>query len=138
MSIAKLCQTFRTHWEAWTHYFWPESATLRVQAERARLTEELRRRYQRLLRRRRKIERLRDRLEVQERAGIRLTARVQACVGKADGQDAWDAALDLDRLRRAAGRTRQRLRRQELAYERQRLHFERRKQQARSLGNQTI
>ena len=39
------------------------------------------------------------------------------------------AALDLDRLRHAAGRTRERLRRQELAYERQRLHFERRKQQ---------
>ena len=138
MSIAKLCQTFRTHWEVWNLYFWRESTTPRLRAERARLTEELRRRYQRLLRRRRKIERLRDRLEVQERAGIRLTARVQACVGKADGQDAWDAALDLDRLRRAAGRTRQRLRRQELAYERQRLHFGRRKQQLQSLGGPMV
>jgi hypothetical protein len=131
MSIAKLCQTFRTHWEALTHYFWPECPTLRAQTERARLAEELRRRYQRMLRRRRKIERLRARLEEQERAGIRLTARVQACLGKADGHNAWDAALDLDRLRRAADRTRERLRRQELVYERQRLHFERGKQQGR-------
>ena len=45
MSIAELCQAFRTHWEAWNLYFWRESTAQRLQAERARLTEELRRRY---------------------------------------------------------------------------------------------
>jgi hypothetical protein len=129
MSIADFCRAFRSHWQAFAEYFWPESPAAHPGAERARLTEELQRRYQHLLRRRRKIGQLRARLEEQERAGIRLTARVQGHVGKAAGQDAWDAALDLDRLRHATQRTRDRLEHHERAYERQRLQFERRKQQ---------
>jgi hypothetical protein len=133
MSLDDFCQAFRSRWQACTEYFWPEGPALRAQAAGARLAEDLRRRYQRLLRRRRRIAQLRARLEGQERDITRVTGRVQACVSRADGANAWDAALTLDRLRRAAERTRARLRHHEGAYERQRLDFERGKQWARSL-----
>jgi hypothetical protein len=127
MVIAELCRDLRSHWLALSHYLWPETPREQAQADQARLTEELRRRRHGLVRRRRQIEQLQADLARLEREAARLTAQVRHPPGRAD-EAAWQAALSLDRLRRACTLTRARLEHHEAAYERQRLRFQVRKQ----------
>jgi hypothetical protein len=113
MTMAAFCRIVQTRWENLSSLLWPPSADQLTHAEVSRLTDELEGRYSRLLRRRLKIEQLRDRLAGLERA--------EAWVGPGD------AAL------RAIERTRDRLAEHEEQYERQRLAFLRVKRLRRAL-----
>jgi hypothetical protein len=102
MTVATFCQIVKTQWDSLSSLLWPTSVEQLTSAEVARLTDDLEGRYIRLIRRRRKIEQLRDRLSGLERA------------------ESWaggDAAL------RAIERNRARLADHEELYERQRLAF---------------
>jgi hypothetical protein len=94
--------------------------------EAARLRRELSGRYERLVERRRRIERLRGELERLESRMTHLTAQVAACFGKDDAL-AWQRALELDRIRGEAEQTRDLLMRQEAKYRHRREKFEERK-----------
>ncbi|HTU17565.1 MAG TPA: hypothetical protein VMG10_05830 [Gemmataceae bacterium] len=69
------CRLFRSRWQRLTWLLWPDTLRERLQAELARLDGELAQRYQRLLKCRQKIEKIRFRLR--ERAIDRLHERLQ-------------------------------------------------------------
>jgi hypothetical protein len=123
MTVTAFCKALGSRWRLLARALWPETPERQARADQARLAAELARRRERMLRRRRTIERLRGDLPAQEKRAARLLARVEARVGQADEASAWELALELDRARGAAERCRERLRRHESAYERQRLRF---------------
>lgn len=112
MTVAAFCRIVQTRWESLSSLLWPTSVEQLTRAEVARLTDELEDRYIRLIRRRRKIEQLRDRLSGLERA------------------EAWAGG---DAILRAIERNRTRLADHEELYERQRLAFLRAKQLRRAM-----
>jgi hypothetical protein len=112
MTVAAFCRIVQTRWESLSSLLWPPGVEQLTMAEVARLTDELEGRYSRLIRRRRKIERLRDRL-----SGL----------GRAEALAGGDAAL------RAIERSRARLTEHEELYERQRRAFVRVKQLRRAM-----
>jgi hypothetical protein len=128
MSVAAWCHTVRRHWQAVTQLVWPESPQQRARAECQRLDAELARRHERLLSRRRRIERLRDALQRQERRLGQITSRLRLLAGRSEDARFGELAVALDQARQTAEVVRQRLQRQEEAYERQRVSFERKKQ----------
>jgi hypothetical protein len=128
MSVAAWCRTVRRHWQDLAQLVWPESPQQRARAEALRLSQELGRRHERLIRRRCRIERLRDALQQHERRIEQLTGRLQLLAGRTEDARFWDLALALDRARQAAEHVRERLQRQEQAYEQQRVCFERKKE----------
>jgi hypothetical protein len=125
MALAAFCQAVRSQWQTLTQLVWPDSPQQQARDEIQHLTEELVGRYRRLVQRRSKIERLRERLAAAQR-------RVETLSGLASSgtaaEGAWEMALTLERLHRAVQRNRARLVRLEEAYERRRLCFERKKQ----------
>jgi hypothetical protein len=129
MSVEDLRQAILVRWQTFTRYFWPDGPRSQLEAELARLTHELQQRYLRLVRRRCRIEQLRYRLDRQERRAALLGARMQNWLALAEGANAWETALVLERQQRLVESTRRRLLEQESAYRRQRLAFEHRKEQ---------
>jgi hypothetical protein len=107
MALAAFCRAVRSRWHTLTQLVWPSTAEELARDEVRHLSDELAVCYERLLRRRARIERLRDRLAAQQRQMERL-----AC----------------DRLARAVGRNRERLARLEECYERTRRLYDRKKQ----------
>ena len=129
MSVEDLRQVILLRWQTFTRYFWPDSPRAQLEAELARLTDELQRRYLRLVRRRCRIEQLCCRLGRQERRATLLGARMQDWLALSEGGRAWETSLALERQQQLIESTRERLLEQEAAYQRQRLAFERRKEQ---------
>ena len=113
MSVLDLCRNVRSQWLAFNRMVWPEDSQQLTQATLDELTDDLARRYARLLARRRRIESLRDRLARQER---RLSAQS-------------------DSLRESIAHNRARLASLEDAYARRRLAFSRRKKLHKALLN---
>ena len=62
MSVLDLCRNVRSQWVAFSRMIWPEDARQLTQATLDELTDDLARRYARLLARRRRIESARDAL----------------------------------------------------------------------------
>jgi hypothetical protein len=129
MSVEDLRQAFLVRWQTFTRYFWPDSPRAQLEAELARLTQELQQRYLRLVRRRCRIEQLRYRLDRQRRRAAALAARMQDWLALSEGANAWETAQALERQQQRIEATRRRLLAQESAYGRQRLAFEQRKEQ---------
>lgn len=67
MSVLDLCRNARSQWIAFSRMVWPEDSRQLTRATLERLTDELARRYARLLSRRRRIESARARLTRLER-----------------------------------------------------------------------
>lgn len=113
MSVSTFCQVVREQWRNLSCLLWPEDAARRTQTVVDQLGEDLARRYRALVRRRRRIDRLRDRL--------------------ARRQDDWLAAIrqgggeHAEALGRAIEAAHQRLARHESAYTWQREQLLRRK-----------
>jgi len=79
MSITRLWRAARGRWHDLVQRCWPDSAEERTRAEVAHLTADLARRQQRLLRLRRRIERLLARIDhAQERVQRRLARLEEA------------------------------------------------------------
>jgi hypothetical protein len=129
MSVEALRQALLLRWQTFTRYFWPDGPRAQLEAELARLTQELQQRYLRMVRRRCRIEQLRGRLERQERRAALLAARMQNWLALSEGGRAWETSLALERQQQLIESTRQRVLEQESIYQRQRLAFERRKEQ---------
>lgn len=110
MSVAAFCRVVQSQWQALAHYVWPATPEQRREAELARRTADLARRYRRLVRGRRKIEALRDRLALRER------------------ELASEAPLSPQQLLLARERDRRRLADLEARYDLQRSEYLRRKQ----------
>jgi hypothetical protein len=123
MALSTFYQAVRSHWRALARRVWPDSPEQQKQAEIARLTDELACRHRRLVLRNARIEQIRDRLARQQRRIAEVEALVRGGAGRA-----WELALDLERLHRAVGRNRSRLRRHQEAYHRQVLVLQRKKQ----------
>ena len=69
MSVLDLCRNVRSQWAAFSRMVWPEDSRQLTQATLDELTDDLARRYARLLARRRRIESARDQLARLERQG---------------------------------------------------------------------
>ena len=67
MSVLDLCRNVRSQWVAFSRMVWPEDSRQLTQATLDELTDDLARRYDRLLARRRRIESARDQLARLER-----------------------------------------------------------------------
>jgi hypothetical protein len=96
MSLTDLWQAARAQWHDLTQRLWPDSPEERTCAEIERLTADLSRRYQRLVRLRCRIERLRDRLAHQPRGAgrlARLEERYQAACRQLDRRKRLREAL---------------------------------------------
>jgi chromosome segregation ATPase len=119
MSFADLRRSLRGHWRAFNEVLWPPTPCEQRQTDLDLIAEELRQRQERLLQRRQRIESLRGRLAQRERRLALLSARVQDCVDRADDANAGRAIQALERQRRLAESLRERISRQEQAYERQ-------------------
>jgi hypothetical protein len=129
MSVEALRQALLLRWQTFTRYFWPDGPRAQLEAELARLTNELQQRYLRLVRRRCRIEQLRGRLERQERRAALLADRMQNWLALSEGGRAWETSLALERQHQLIESTRRRVLEQESVYQRQRLAFEHRKEQ---------
>jgi hypothetical protein len=136
MSVAEFCQTVRSRWQAFTRLLWPETARGRLDAEIRCRDDELRRRYEALLRRRRHIERLRGRLDKDQRRAAALDVEVQRCVAAGEPDKGYPPALALYQLRQRIERRQRRLAGHERKYRRQRAAFDRRKRQRQELQRQ--
>lgn len=110
MTLTWFCRAVRSQWQTVRQLVWPETVQQRTEAEIQRLTRELSRRYIGLIRRKRKIAHLQDRLDQLER------------------QLRQPTLTSLEPLFRACARLRQRLGDQERKYQQQRQAFLRRKQ----------
>lgn len=110
MTLTWFCRAVRSQWQTVRQLVWPETVQQRTEAEIQRLTRELSRRYIGLIRRKRKIAHLQDRLDQLER------------------QLRQPTLTSLEPLFRACTRLRQRLGDQERKYQQQRQAFLRRKQ----------
>lgn len=115
MSVAVLRRIAQSQWQSLSRLLWPLDVEQLTRAEIARLTDELEGRYTRLIRRRIKIEQLRDRLRALE------TAQPEPILTN-------EHPLD-----RAIERNRTRLVEQEEIYDRQRRAFLRIKQLRRAM-----
>ena len=115
MSVTVFYRLVRSQWQALTQLVWPADVEQLTQSEIARLTDELEGRYARLVRRRRKVEQLRDRLAALERA------------------EPEPPSMSEHPLGRAIERNRARLAEHEEAYERQRRAFVRLKHLRRAM-----
>jgi hypothetical protein len=136
MSVAEFCQTVHSRWQAFTRLLWPETARGRLEAEIRRRDDELRQRYEALLRRRRHIERLRGRLDKDRRRAAALDAEVQRCVAAGEADKGYPPALALYQLRQRVERRQRRLEMHERKYQRQRDAFDRRKRQRQEMQRQ--
>jgi chromosome segregation ATPase len=131
MSDDDFLGTFRERWRDFTQLFWPQTPKERLEAELALLDEELRRRQERMLHRRQKIEELRDRIGGRERRLEVLAARVQ--------DDSSGRAVEaLERGRQVFERLRSRLGEREEGYERQRVRFDRLKRRRAEVWKQLL
>src|SRR5262245_60138203 len=98
---------------------WPEEQVA-VMAERvAALKEEIRQGYHDLLRRRRRLESLQQRIEEQEQKAAALPWQVQTYLQTGNRTAAWRAALELDRVRTNLEQDRNRRSHVEKAYQQQ-------------------
>lgn len=115
MSVSAICREVRSRWQAFTQLVWPEAPEQQTQAHVEQLTEELARRYRRLVRRQQHVQDVRARLTRQERQLITRSLRLA------------NPCKDEDRLRRAIERNRERLAHHERVYAQERETFCQRK-----------
>ncbi|MFO0845491.1 MAG: hypothetical protein U0797_24420 [Gemmataceae bacterium] len=112
MTLTAFYRIVQSRWDSLSQKLWPRDVEQLCRAEIARLTDELEGRYARLVRRRRKIEQVRDRLAGLERADLGLAGEDSAVRAiernrdrLAELEEGYDrqlrAFLRLKRLRRA-------------------------------------
>jgi hypothetical protein len=131
MSISTFWLAFRTGWQQLAGQLWPPTPQQEIRDALAELDAELAERYRRLIERQRTIDELRDRLAQQERRMVELNRLLDGAVPPESTP--LELAVDLDRVRRAAWRTRERLLAREQGYLRARAAFDRRKQARRDV-----
>jgi hypothetical protein len=110
MSEPSFLQLFRSRWQEIARQFWPETPREQLQSELARLDAELRRRQNRLLSLRKRIERRRHYLNGSERNMKRFVAPAQ------ETPPATIMAAELERRQRNIDCLRDRLRKLERGY----------------------
>jgi len=129
MSLAAWQQNLQSSLRALSHWLWPPSPERRGQLQEAALTKELQRRHQRLVRLRQRLEHWRGRLEPLAREEQRQSLAVQRLVEEGKEQEAYLAALILERLRKKQARLNDRLQRGEARYQELQVRFQTVKQE---------
>jgi hypothetical protein len=131
MTVSTFWQAVRTGWQQLAGQLWPPTPEQAKRDALAELDAELAARYRRLIERQRSVDQLRDRLAQQERRAAELARLLDGAVPPESNP--LEVAVDLERVRRAAGRTRERLLARERGYLRARAAFDRRKRDRRDV-----
>lgn len=122
MSESSFLELFRSRCQEIARQFWPETLREQLQSELARLDLELRRRQNRLLALRKRIEKLHYCLKRREHRVASLTDNVQRMTASAD------MSAELEGQQRSVDQLRERLRERERGYARRLARFHQRKQ----------
>jgi len=89
---------------------WPEEAPGTLARQADDLKAHIRKAYDELLRQRRLLQTVQQRVEAQERQAATLPWQVDACLQVGNKPDAWRAAMELDRVRAMLDQDRARVR----------------------------
>jgi len=129
MSLAAWHRHLQSSLQAFSHWLWPPSPERLGQLQEAALAKELQSMHQRLVRIRQRLEHWRGRLGPLDREEQRQTLAVQRLAQEGKEQEAYLAALALERLRKKQTRLNDRLQRGEARYQEQQVRFQKVKQE---------
>lgn len=138
MALEDIRQAARTWLLDLANCAWSEEQVAGMARQTESLKEEIRQGYDSLLRRRRRLERLQQRIEENEHKAAALPWQVQTYLQVGNKTAAYKAALELDQVRAALGQDRSRLREMNQAYHEQAAQLESERQRLGALQGQLL
>jgi len=119
MALDDLFFAFQSFVEQLRDGFCPEAVARQQEEDVKQLKRESQERCHQLFRQRRDVEKMRQRVAEQEKQAASLPLQIEAHVLAGDKKNAWQAAMELDRVRNNLAIDRERLRHFEQVYDEQ-------------------